>query len=43
MCPLRCQRRISDPLDVELGAVVNHLMWVLRTKLWLSDRVVTYP
>lgn len=40
VCPLRCQRRISDPLDVELEAVVNHLIWVLGTKRWSFGRVV---
>lgn len=34
----RVQKRIQYPLELELQGVVNHLMWVLGTELWSSER-----
>ena len=36
----RIQERVLDPLELELQAVVSHLMWVLRTELGSSPRVL---
>lgn len=32
------QRRVSDPREMKLQAVVNFLMWILGTELWSSAR-----
>lgn len=32
------QKRISEPLKLELQVIVNYLMWVLGTKLISSAR-----
>jgi hypothetical protein len=29
----RGQKRVSDPLELELQVIRRHLMWLLRTKL----------
>lgn len=37
----RIQKRVLDPLELELQAVVSHVTWVQGTKLRASDRAVT--
>lgn len=34
----RHQKRVSDSLSVELQAVVNHLIKMIRTKVWFSAK-----
>lgn len=33
----RVQKRDSDPLELELEVVINHLTWVLGTKLGMTS------
>jgi hypothetical protein len=39
MCAGTHRGHTSDPLELELQPIVRHLMWVLRIKLWSTDRV----
>lgn len=39
----RVQKRVSEPLALELQGVVNHQMWILRTELSSSGRVADAP
>lgn len=40
MCVGTCggQKEVSDPLELELKALVNHVIWVLETEHGFSGR-----
>ena len=37
----RGQKKLSDPLNLELQVIIGYLMWVLGIELWFSGRVVS--
>ena len=37
----RSQKRVSDPLELELKEAVSHQILVLGTKLWASTRTAS--
>lgn len=47
VCVCRCQRNSENgvrfPLDLGLWIFMSHLVWVLETKLWLSEKAAWKP